>query len=426
MPTNNTGNQEFTNNADGFVIAGGDTNKRAFTVSGGNVGLVGNATGSTSFFQNFTNFQYVTYQDANGLTAVSNFASDYATFTTTGGTTSLSLSSKRFNYFTGTSTHIVVLPDATSIAVGHTFVVKNLSSQPLTIRYFDNTTFLYLLNRDNTIELRCTDVTTTNGIWDIELSSNQFDLETTATSLGARCVASWIPQGGTSTTVDLHGTAALTTQGTATAAAFATTDVRTRGKRVEYLVSPAATTAIAGFRGPSNQWTVGGGGANLGGFLFKCRWGNATGGTNTSNKAMVGMSGVATATPSADTGNISAQINMVCMGWDSTDTNIQIMYNGASGTAVKIDLGANFPVPVTDRSAPYDVTFYSPHSTSASMVYYLVKHLGTNAVATGVITNSARLPLTTVLLAPRCYMSAGGVSSLIGITLFNLYVESEY
>lgn len=418
MPTNNSNNQEFINNADGFNLAGGTT-KRGITLSGGNVSVVGNNTGSTSFFQALTNFQYVTYQDANGLTAITNIASDYATTTTSGGNSQLSLGSKRYQYFTGTSTHNVILPDATTVAIGHTFIVKNLSTLAITVKTFDGTN-IAVIYYDNEIEFKCIDVTTTVGVWDKNNSVNQFDLETVASSFGARNVTYWIPLGNATTTINAFGAAALTLTGTAqTTATIATTSVRTRAKRVDIAVTVAAATAVAGWRAAAALWTTGGNGTNQGGFLFRCRWGNNTGGTVTTNRAFVGM---ANSTAAPTDAQPSTQTNFFGMGWDAADTNIQFMRNAAA-TTTKIDLGANFPVPVTNSSAPYDLIMFSPHSTT-QIVYYIIRNLDTNAVATGSVTTN--LPTATTLLAPRGYMSVGGTSSVIGITLFNLYIESEY
>lgn len=62
-----------------------------------------------------------------------------------------------------------------------------------------------------------------------------------------------------------------------------------------------------------------------------------------------------TNTPS-DTGEPSAYKNIIGMGWDLTDTNIQFMHNDHLGTATKIDLGPSFPKPTADRSQVYEIS----------------------------------------------------------------------
>lgn len=235
--------------------------------------------------------------------------------------------------------------------------------------------------------------------------------------LGRNKVALWSPAGN-STTISAVGAAALTAVGTATAANVATTNRHTYQKRLEYLVTTAATTAVAGFRYAAAQWTIGGPSAGDGGFHMICRWGPATGVTTATNRCFVGMGPTAAPTdvePSTIT-------NMIGMGWDAADTNIQLMYRGA-GAVTKIDLGASFPVPTADRTKAYEIALFSPPGTTQS-VSYEVTDLATGAVATGTITTS--LPSTTTLLAPRGWMSVGGTSSVIGIALMSLYIETDY
>lgn len=228
----------------------------------------------------------------------------------------------------------------------------------------------------------------------------------------------WNPAGN-STTITSFGSAALTATGTATAANVATTNRHTYQKRVEFLVTVAATTAVAGWRNAVAQWTIGGGAAGDGGFTFVCRWGPATGVGTTTNRAFVGM-GASTAAPTDVEPSTIA--NMIGMGWDAADTNIQLMRRDGA-TLTKIDLGASFPVPTTDRAKSYELALFSPPGTTQS-VGYQVTDLGTGAVTFGTITTL--LPATSTLLTPRGWMSVGGTSSVIGIALMSLYVESDY
>jgi hypothetical protein len=118
----------------------------------------------------------------------------------------------------------------------------------------------------------------------------------------------------------------------------------------------------------------------------------------------------------------SSITNIVGMGWDAADANIQIMHRGA-GAVTKIDLGASFPVPTADRTKAYELALFSKPGT-AQEVGYEVTDMATGAVASGAITTN--MPSTATLLAPRGWMSVGGTSSVIGIALMGLYVESDY
>lgn len=236
--------------------------------------------------------------------------------------------------------------------------------------------------------------------------------------MGRNSIALWQPAGN-STTISETGAAALTATGTATAANVANTNLHTYMKRLEYLVTVAATTAVAGFRSTAAMYTVGSTTAGWGGFYFNCRWGPATGVSTATNRAFAGM-GSATAAPTDV--EPSTITNIIGMGWDAADTNIQLMHRGA-GAVTKIDLGASFPVPTVDRSKVYELVLFSPPGTTQS-VGYQITDLGTGATATGVITTN--LPSTATFLAPRGWASAGGTLSVVGIALMNLYIETDY
>jgi hypothetical protein len=223
---------------------------------------------------------------------------------------------------------------------------------------------------------------------------------------------------GNGTVISLIGMA-VSAVGTATTAPNATTNRHTEMKRIEYLVTAAATTAVAGVRSAAGQFSVGGVGAGRGGFHSVFRWGPATGTATATNRAFAGFRPNATPTdvePSAGT-------NSIGMGWDAADANIQFMHNDATGTATKIDLGASFPVPTTDRAEVYEIAMFSPPGTT-QLVSYEITNLSTGAVASGTV--STDLPAATVLLAPGIHMSVGGTSSVIGLALMSLYIETDY
>ena len=208
-----------------------------------------------------------------------------------------------------------------------------------------------------------------------------------------------------------------TAVGTATAAAIATTNLATYTPRLEFLVTTASTTAVAGFRGVANLASVGGPSASLGGFTFVGRWGPATGVATATNRAFFGLANITSAPSDVEP---STTVSCVAMGWDAADANVQIMHNDATGTCTKVDLGATFAVPTTDRTALYELALYSPKGTSQS-VSWLVTDLVSGATASGTITTD--MPTTTTLLAPRGWMSVGGTSSVIGLGLNSIYLD---
>jgi hypothetical protein len=232
----------------------------------------------------------------------------------------------------------------------------------------------------------------------------------------ARNGVSWWSTTGNSTTIIATGNQALTATGTATAANIATTNIQTRMKRLEYLVTTAATTAIAGFRGPALQWWMGNA-ANSGGFHFICRFGPATGVATTTSRMFVGMSNVTTAPTDIEP---STQTNFFGVGYDAADATFQFMQNAAV-TTTKTSL-TGFTVPIVDRTSMYELAmFCAPNSTTLT---YTFTDLGTGTSISG--TATANLPAVNTLLAPRGWCSAGGTSSVIGIALSSLYIETDY
>lgn len=220
-----------------------------------------------------------------------------------------------------------------------------------------------------------------------------------------------------STTVSAIGGTVPTATGIATAVSPATTNLITYTPRIEYLVTVAAVTAVAGFRQPTTLVTCGGPSAGLGGFAFVCRWGPSTGVATTTCRAGVGLVSGTTAPTDVEP---STSTSCVFMGWDAADTNMQIMHNDGLGTCTKIDLGAPFPVPSIDRNNLYELALFSPKGTTQS-VDWLVTDLVSGATASGTITTN--LPTTASLLAGRGWMSVGGTSSVIGIALNSMVLD---
>jgi len=226
----------------------------------------------------------------------------------------------------------------------------------------------------------------------------------------------WQPAGN-STTITAIGAAALTATGTATAANVATTNRHTQIRGLEYLVTVAATTAVAGFRDGVAQYYLSNS-AGSGGFHFVCRFGPATGVATTTHRLFVGMT---SATGAPTDVQPSSLTNMFGVGYDAADNNIQFFNNDGAGTATKTDLG--IAVPTADRASVYELAMYAaPNSTT---IYYTFKDLaqGGSTVSGSVNTD---IPAVNTLLAARGWMSVGGTSSVIGIALKSLYLESDY
>ena len=222
--------------------------------------------------------------------------------------------------------------------------------------------------------------------------------------------AQWKPA-GTGTTISAIGAAALTAIGTATAATYATTSLHTRCARIDYLVTTAATTAVAGFRNATNAYRV------TDGFHMIFRVAPATGGKVATGRFFCGMS---TSTAAPTDVNPSTLTNTCGVGYaKGTDSNWQIYF---AGTAVnKVDTG--IAVPSADRTGPYTVIVYSPPGGKYIGVKFVDEATGKSFETTTNI--STNMIAATTACGPRGYHSVGGTSSVVGLTLFSGYMESD-
>jgi len=233
---------------------------------------------------------------------------------------------------------------------------------------------------------------------------------------GTKTIRKWLPAGN-STTIVADGAAALTATGTATAANVATTNRHTIIPGLEYLVTAAATTAVAGFRETAAQKFMGNSAGN-GGFTFICTFGPATGVATTTNRLFVGFTSGTGAPTDVEPSTLT---NMFGVGWDAADANIQFMSNDGTGTATKTSLG--IAVPTADRTSVYRLEMYCPPN-STTLTYTFRDLAAGGSVVTGTVTTD--LPAVNTLLAARGWMSVGGTSSVIGIALKSLYIESDF
>ena len=86
---------------------------------------------------------------------------------TSAGTLVLAADDASEQNFTGVTTHTVVLPDATTLAVGRYFHLSNNSTGIVTVQYNDLTTAT-TLRAGQSAWLVCLTIATTNGTWDIQ------------------------------------------------------------------------------------------------------------------------------------------------------------------------------------------------------------------------------------------------------------------
>lgn len=235
------------------------------------------------------------------------------------------------------------------------------------------------------------------------------------TSIGRTRIA-WAEPVGDAATIHVFGLT-ISTTGTLTAAAVSNSSFYRSQRRVDALVTSASTTAVAGFRYNQTQWYRGDA-AGRGGFTFFARWGGTTGVATSTTRGFCGLNSQTAAPTDADP---SGRNNILGFGWDSGDANISFMHKTGTGSVVKETLSGSWARPNSNEGAVFECTIYVP--PNGSTVYYEITNLTTGGTTRGSVTTD--IPAATTLLTPLIYMSVGGTSSVIGVSLMKLYIESD-
>jgi hypothetical protein len=200
-----------------------------------------------------------------------------------------------------------------------------------------------------------------------------------------------------------------TATGTLVAVTEGNTNIYTQTRKVE-AVATASTTAVAGMRANSNTVTIGSPVANVGGFYIDSIGIHSSATSITTSRFFMGVASSTVAPTDVEPSSIA---NIIGLGYDAADTNIQIMYRGA-GAVTKIDLGASFVVPSVDKIELYRLQLFSPPGTTQSVKYKVTK-LSDGTTASGTLTTN--LPTNTTYLGYRIWSSVGGTSSVTGVSL---------
>lgn len=243
-------------------------------------------------------------------------------------------------------------------------------------------------------------------------------LDTSLQPLLARNKVAWANPQGNGTVIAAVGIT-LTATGTATGANVDTTNIHNAIRRLEYAVTTAAATAVAGWRGPANQYWIGNPANQLGGFFMVCRFGRSRGvAANATLRGFTGFSSQTAAPGDADPSTSFS--NMIGVGCDAADTNYHIMHRTGTGVATKVDTG--FAKAVSDTAEMYELAMFTPPSDNDVWVQFTRLSDG----ATFTHTISTNLPTDTTLLSPRGHYSVGGTSAVIGYALASLYIETDF
>lgn len=148
-------------------------------------------------------------RDANANETSNNFVPGYTTTVTVSGVTSttLTVASTFYQYFTGTNQQLVVLPVASTLVLGQSFYIANLSTSNITIQTSSATSLLFL--SPNTSALVTCILTSGTGIGSWNYTYNGLKTSVASTSAASLTVnTQLILSGSNNTTMTLPTTSA--------------------------------------------------------------------------------------------------------------------------------------------------------------------------------------------------------------------------
>jgi len=218
-----------------------------------------------------------------------------------------------------------------------------------------------------------------------------------------------------STTVDTYAGIATLNNASSLGQITGTTNFYQKFVRLRYYRTTVSTGIMTSVRSTDLQWYVGGG------FRFVTTFRVSDTAFSSNCQQFYGLAGT---TAELVYGGVSqvlvrTNLNIIGVGSDNGDTNLQIFYNDASGNdASKIDLGVNFPANRTagaEMTTMYSIQIYN--EVNSSQVKYEVINLETGAIAQGTLTTD--LPAATQGLSIHATRAAG--SPITGTGQFELH-----
>jgi hypothetical protein len=226
-----------------------------------------------------------------------------------------------------------------------------------------------------------------------------------------------------STTVDNYGGNFTSTSASILAQPVSASNFSSRHTRIRYYASIVQTGRYTGIRGSGQQiWSI------TGGFRYICDFNISDTAFANGCQNFFGLGAYNTDLNygGVSTLAVSSLTNIVGIGSDASDTNLQVIYNDGTGTASKIDLGSSFPANRTSGAAlttVYSVQLYNGPGNST--VLYEVINRETGAVAQGTLTFD--LPASSQFLnffATRSMSGGGGITNTGQFDLIKLGVYS--
>lgn len=216
------------------------------------------------------------------------------------------------------------------------------------------------------------------------------------------------------------GVATPSVTGTASAVTPANTSFYTSKKTLEYTAS-SLSSAIAGWRF-ATEYVALSSSTNVGGFKFSTTFGFQAGfsATQSARRFFVGFTSSTVAPTDVNPSSLGTTQEMFGIAMDNGDANFQVMHSSGSATATKIDLGSTFIRPSADKANFYRVDIHANPGTMS--LNYVFTDLLNGQVTSGTV--STNIPGSGSLLSPRCWVSAGGTASAVGVAMEYIYLQN--
>ncbi len=216
-----------------------------------------------------------------------------------------------------------------------------------------------------------------------------------------------------STTVLSENIATGTLIGTATAVAISTTSIQTKKTRLKIGVSTPAANGQCGYRSTSAF------NLNGMGWRMSLAFGVSDTGFNSGARQFYGMTSSTASLGISSSVTVESLTNVIGVGSDATDTNLQIFHNDGTGICTKIDLGSNFHANRPSGSLETDffvVDFYNPFNTN--IIYYRIKSLENNFTHEGSINTN--IPSDTIPITIQAIRTSGASSNACSFDVSHL------
>jgi hypothetical protein len=241
--------------------------------------------------------------------------------------------------------------------------------------------------------------------------------------IGKNRIYYWSAIGLNTTTAPITSLSAtgFTAVGTATARAFATTNILTRNTRVGY-VSATTAAAFASLR-VTSAWLTTGDGAGLGGFTYICRFGVSDGATVSGARMFVGLSSNTGAATNVEPNTLTNSFGIAQL---STDATQWYFVYGGSAAQTNIALGTTIGAP-TSTSTLWDLALFSPPGSNGVIAYTLT-NVGTNVSVTARITPGTpgtQTPANTTALTPQIWRTNNATLLAVAFDFGSLYIETD-